>query len=265
MIKDFLYRIIIKSKSDGLMTKAAAISFYALVSLLPLFVIILFFLNFLVHDPIKASILLEKTVSLGGSQAGNIINKLIVASNATKGNLTSLISVILLLLTSTAMFGEISRSLNKIFRINTRIKKGSFLEKFVKPNIFSFLSVIFSAMMLVMISITPLFLSFLTKNVFLINFFAYLLSFILLTLIFVILYRVVPDKHMSFKKAIFGGLITVILVVLGQIVLGVYFNFSSISTLYGASSYLLVMVLWIYYSAIVFLLGAEITQILLKK
>lgn len=265
MVKDFLKKIIHKSQEDGLMTKAAAISFYALVSLLPMLVIILFFLNFLVHDPIKASLLLEKTVSLGGPAAGNIVSKLIVTSNATQGNLTSFISIALLLLTSIAIFGEINRSLNKIWDVKPRVKKGNFLMKYVKPNILAFFAVIFSAIILVIMAVIPVVISFITENVVVINFLAYGISFILLTLAFMILYRVVPNKRVSYKKAVKGGIITIILIVIGQIVLGVYFSISSISTLYGASSYLIVMVLWIYYSSIAFLLGAEITHFLFKE
>jgi len=90
-------------------------------------------------------------------------------------------------------------------------------------------------------------------------------SIILLTLLFSMLYKMLPDVEISWEDVWVGGAITAILFTLGKFLLGLYLGMSTVSSAYGAAGSLVVLLLWVYYSAQIIFLGAEFTQVYARK
>jgi membrane protein len=92
-----------------------------------------------------------------------------------------------------------------------------------------------------------------------------IISLILLSLLFAMLYKMLPDVEISWGDVWMGGAITAILFTLGKFLLGLYLARSTVSSAYGAAGSLVVLLLWVYYSAQIIFLGAEFTQVYAKK
>ena len=88
-----------------------------------------------------------------------------------------------------------------------------------------------------------------------------LVSLALITLLFALIYRVLPDVTVAWRDVWFGALMTAILFVVGKSLFGLYLGHSSIGTSYGAAGSLVIVILWTYYSCLILLLGAEMTQV----
>ena len=92
-----------------------------------------------------------------------------------------------------------------------------------------------------------------------------IISLALLSILFALLYKVLPDVEISWGDVWVGGAITAMLFALGRFLLGLYLARSTISSAYGAAGSLVVLLLWVYYSAQIIFLGAEFTQVYAKK
>src|SRR5689334_18891605 len=89
---------------------------------------------------------------------------------------------------------------------------------------------------------------------------SFLLSFLLVTLLFAAIYKILPDRDLTWRNVTVGAAVTSLLFTIGKALIGWYVGSSTIATSYGAAGALLVVLLWVYYSAQVFLLGAEFTK-----
>jgi membrane protein len=93
----------------------------------------------------------------------------------------------------------------------------------------------------------------------------FLVSFGVITLLFALIYKVLPDVHMAWKDVGMGAAMTALLFTLGKFLLGLYLGSSGVSSAYGAAGSLVVVLLWVYYSALIFFFGAEFTQVYANK
>jgi len=89
-----------------------------------------------------------------------------------------------------------------------------------------------------------------------------LLSFILVTLLFAVIFKFLPQRRLSWRNAGIGALVTAVLFSVGKSLIGLYLGKASVGSAYGAAGSLVVIIVWVYYSAMIFLFGAEFTQVL---
>ena len=94
---------------------------------------------------------------------------------------------------------------------------------------------------------------------------AQLLTFAVVTIVFTLLFKVLPDVTIAWRHAWFGGFITAVLFTIGQTLIGIYFTRGGVTSAYGAAGSLLVALLWIYYSVMILLFGAEVTKVTADK
>jgi membrane protein len=90
-------------------------------------------------------------------------------------------------------------------------------------------------------------------------------SFLLIAALFAVIYKVLPDEHVTWADVGIGALVTSFLFTIGKFAIGLYIGSSRIGSSYGAASALVVILLWIYYSAQIFLLGAEFTKVFARR
>ena len=251
---------------------SAALSFYASFSLGPLLLIVISVAGiFYGEEAAKGEISKQITYLIGKDGAEMIQTIVKGASNKVTGIFAGIVSLIFLILGSIAVFLELQESLNTIWGIESRPGRG--IWGFIKNRLVSF-SMVVATGFLLMVSLIINSLIYLTYN-FLGNYFNIILpaseavniisSFIVITLLFAMIFKYLPDAIISWKYVWFGAVITSVFFSIGKYFIGLYLGNSSYSSTYGAAASIVILFIWIYYSGIILYLGAEFTQIFRKR
>jgi membrane protein len=264
-VKGYLKTLWRESRKDELITHAAALSFYILLALIPLTIIVLSLTGFFISDASQTNTLIERATAILGNKVFVSIKGLISAAESTSG-INSTFNVLVLLLAASILFGELRKSLNRIWRVEEKpLRRLAKIKRFLKRKLLSFIIVIILAIALVFIILLPLIMDNILGTGIISTILAYTAAFLLLSAIFTTIFTLIPDIEITYWQNFGGGIITAILVIMGQLLLSVYFKYSAISQTYGTSANLIILVLWVYYSTIVFLIGAEISYVTIVR
>lgn len=240
---------------------AAALSFYTLLSLAPLVLMVLWLTTALY--PSAQDEFFRQIGLLAGSQVESTA-RLIVANAENRpgtGSFAALLGTIALLIGASAVFGQLQAALNRVFRSDAKRLGG--LAAWLRKRLLSFGMVISVGFLLVVSMAVQAALQLLIAYVpDLLPVFAAVASFVLYTLVFAAMYRWLPDRPVSKGRSVLGGALTAGLFMLGRSAIGLYLGQASLGTAYGPAGGLVIMLVWMYYCAVVFLLGALITAML---
>jgi membrane protein len=204
---------------------------------------------------------------VGSSAAAQIQEILRNASLSGKGPVTGIIGVITLLIGATTVFAEIQDTINTIWRLKPKPKKGWL--KMLLDRLLSFSIVVsIGFLLLVSLIITGLVeaLSNRLLNIFpdvallLIYIFNLLITFGVVTLLFAIIFKVLPDAKIKWRDVITGAMVTAVLFMIGKFGITFYISSSNVSTAYGTAGSFVILLVWIYYSSIILYFGAEFTK-----
>jgi len=251
---------------DNALSHGAAMAFYAATSLAPILLIIVAVAGLAVgHD--AAQLALSAQLSgLMGPQTADLFKAAIEgASSQVAGSWAAAIGIVTLLITASGVFGEMQSALNAIWKVEPDSASWSGL---VRARIASLgLVAALGFLLLVSLGASAAISAFGNLlNVYLpfgeavasgIN---TIVSFLLTALLFAAIYKVLPDRSLSWSDVAFGGVITALLFTLGKSLIGWYLGTTATASSYGAAGGLLIMLLWVYYSSQIFLLGAEFTR-----
>jgi membrane protein len=243
---------------DDVFTLAAALAFYAMLSVSPLLVLLITSLGFM-GDSMREGIVRQVT-SLAGPEAAEGVSMLLEHAQARQleATISAAIGIGGAILGATAVFARLQYSLNLIFDVRT--KQGYVIDWLYK-RFLSLLMVIAMGIVLVgsvvISSIVAVLLSGLGQILFVANL---LSNLVVYTVIFVIMFKVLPDIRISWGTTLAGALITAILFLIGGYAISMYFTHMAPGSVYGAAGSLAVLLLWIFYSAIIIFFGAELTQ-----
>jgi len=183
------------------------------------------------------------------------------------GGIATAISVIVLMVGATAAFGSLQDAMNTIWEVTPRPRQ--FLVDELRTRLISFLMVLCFCVLLIFSMAASAALAVVTKffeaqypiTAMIWKFADYGLSFLLMTLVFATLYKVLPDVRISWSDVSIGAAATAILFILGRIPLSWYLERNALTSPYGAAGSVLVLLLWVYYSAQILFLGAEFTHV----
>jgi len=188
-----------------------------------------------------------------------------------QGFFASVISIIVLLVGATGIFGEVQDSLNKIWGLRVKTKKTWW--KLILNRLLSF-SLIVSIGFIMMVSLLlnaliSAFGNYLGKyfsnfSVTFIQATDNILTFIATTFLFGLMFKLLPDAKIKWKDVFIGGLITSFFFTLGKLGIGYYLGHSNLATVYGAAGSVIIIMVWVYYSAVILYLGAEFTKVYAK-
>lgn len=251
---------------------AAALSYYAVFSLGPLLIIIIAIAGFVFGEDAAKGQIFNEIKSLVGPDGAIMIETILKgAADKTTGIIAALFSIILLVLGSVGVFIELQESLNIIWGVE--IKPGRGVWGFIKTRLISFYMVIATGFLLMISLIINSLIAMI--NMYMSEMFPSLLpvamifntvsSIIVITLLFALIYKVLPDVLISWKYVWFGAVLTSLLFTAGKYVIGLYLGSSSFSSTYGAAASLVILFVWIYYSGLILYFGAELTQVYRKK
>jgi membrane protein len=182
-------------------------------------------------------------------------------------SITTAISVAILMFTATGVFTEIQDSINVIWKLKPKPKKG--WVKIIVNRLLSFSMMISLGLLLLITFIANLLLEKLGTKIEIYfpgisSFYAWLINYSITLattiLFFGGIFKVLPDAHIKWKHVIIGALFTALLFLLGKWAIGIYLGRSKVNTTFGAAGSTMVVMLWIYYSAIILYIGAEFTK-----
>lgn len=252
---------------DNASQLGAALAFYTIFSLAPILIIIVAVVGVILgKETVQVFILDELTKVIGQSNATYIMSTIQNRYHEGSGIKATLIAVTLILIGSTTVCVMLKNALNYMWGVTDR-PSGFFY--IIKDRIMSSLIILLAGFFLFSSMIISSLIS-TVSNFIEIPFIFYTIidntvSIILLTLLFSMLYKVLPDVEISWGDVWVGGAITAVLFTLGKFLLGLYLGLSTVSSAYGAAGSLVVLLLWVYYSAQIIFLGAEFTQVYAKK
>jgi membrane protein len=267
-LRDFFTETYREWSQDNAMTLGAALAFYTTFSLAPLLIIVIAIFGFAVGQATVQAEILKRARELIGDQGASTIQMMISAGYRPGSSLLATISSILIIVIgSTSAFVMLKHALNIVWGAKTN--PDAPIWNLVKERLLSFFMIFFVGILLILSFVFSVALSFL------IGFFRYLLplspllmqvadfslSILLVTLLFAVIYKVLPDVEIAWTDVWIGSIITAILFTLGKLLFSLYLGRSSISSAYGAASSLAIILMWVYYSSQVFFIGAEITQV----
>lgn len=244
-----------------LMTQAASLAFYALLSLAPLLILLLWLTASLY--PTAQQELVEQIGQLAGSGAEVIAGTVIqnASDRPSIGSLAGLWSTLLLFVGATAVFARLQAALNLIFRTDAQRLDG--LLAWLRKRVFSF-GVIFALGFLLLVSMTlSTVLQVLFSNVpSLLPALGTLTTLAIYVVSFTFLYHYLPDRQVQWRQAFLGGAITAALFVLGRYLIGLYIAQAAPGSAYGSMGALVILLVWMYYAAVVFFVGALLTAVI---
>lgn len=244
-----------------LMTQAASLSFYALLSLAPLLILLLW-LTASLYPPAQQS-LLDQIQQLAGPSAGTVAETVIrnASDRPDVGSLAGWWSTALLFIGATVVFAQLQGALNLIFRTDAQRLNG--LAAWLKKRVFSLGVVLAIGFLLVvsMVATTALQVVF-ARLPSLLPALGYATTLLLYALAFAFFYHYLPDRRVAWKQAFLGGAITALLFAAGRYLIGLYLSEAAPGSAYGSMGALVLLLVWIYYASVVFFVGALITAVI---
>jgi membrane protein len=247
----------------------AALAFYSILSLAPLVIFVMAMLALVFGHDTAQSQLLSQVGGMIGSQGSAVVKGMIEhAQKPASGVAASVIGIVTLLFGASGVFGELRSALNTMFEADTRRDAGVWGT--IKARFFSFGMVLAVGFLLLVSLLISAALATLEK------FFGGLLplpgivlsvintavSLAGITILFALIFRYVPETKVPWKNIWTGAAVTAILFTLGKFITGFYLGKAAVGSAYGAAGSLIAVTVWVYYSAMSFLFGAEFTQVL---
>ncbi len=253
---------------DNATKLSASLAYYTIFSIGPLLLVIISLAGiFYSHDTITSEIHIQIANLIGQEGALTIEEMLAHLSKNQNKEFFGIIGAVMLAFIATGVFVEIQSSINYIWSIRAKPKNG--LLKFITDRFLSFSLLIGMGFLLIvsllintlMDSLTPRLENFLgDANLILVKGLSTLLLIAIISFMFAVIYKVLPDARISWKDSLIGASFTGVLFLIGKFVIGYYLSTSNFDT-YGAAASIIIILSWIYYSAMILYLGAEFTKV----
>jgi membrane protein len=254
---------------DNAMKLSASLSYYTVFAIGPLLLVIISLIGLFMDKEAVTNTLNGQMQSLlgaqGASQIVDIINNLRNENDARK---FSIIGFGALFISATAVFLEIQDSINYIWSIKAKPKRGWL--RLITNRLLSFSLVIGLGFLLTVSLLINALADLLTER--LVRIFGHgeaillqgvglMVLFVIITLLFSIIYKVLPDARIHWRDALIGSSFTGVLFLLGKFLIGFYLGNSKVGNTYGAAASVIIILLWVYYSGIILYFGAEFTKV----
>ncbi|MEJ2672261.1 MAG: YihY/virulence factor BrkB family protein [Deltaproteobacteria bacterium] len=265
---DFLVETFTQWNKDNAMTLGAALAFYTTFSMAPLLIVVIAIFGFILGEQTVQIEIIKRVQEMIGAQGANAVKTMIHAAyRPGSGFWATIIGVVVILLGSTSALVMLKQALNIVWGAKTN--PNAPIWNLVKERLLSFVMILligFLLMLSLLLSValsivTGFFRHVLPLTPFIMQMADVVISILLITLLFALVYKVLPDVEIAWTDVWIGSAITAILFTLGKLLFGMYLGRSSITSAYGAASSLAIILMWVYYSSQVFFIGAEITQV----
>ena len=247
---------------------AASLSYYTLFSLAPLLIIVIAIAGFAFGREAAENRIVETMQDTIGQQGAQAIQALIQnASNKPKtGLISTVMGVVVLLFGAGGVFGQLQSSLDTIWGVVPKTSLNVW--PFVRQRFISFAMILaIGFLLLVSLAVSAVLSAFtqflgagLGATAFVAHAVDVVVSFVFITALFAMIYKILPDAHIRWMDVTVGAALTSFFFSIGKFLIGLYLGSSSVASTYGAAGSLILVLLWVYYSSLIFFLGAEFTQ-----
>lgn len=245
-------------------------AFFAIFSIVPILIIIISVFGYITGSEIISEKLFHELDTLIGSGSSELLKSAIDNYDiADKSGIGTVLGVIFFLISATTLFGVLQNSINYIWRVQSKSSLKKSILKLLKDRLLSF-GVILSLGFILLVSLVidasiAIFKDFLTTHfgaemVTFTQIINYIISLAIITGIFSLIYRFLPDVYVEWNAAFFGAVLSAILFTIGKAIIGNVIGNSKLGVVYGAASSLVVILIWIYYVFILFYFGVELTR-----
>src|SRR6266550_3224418 len=237
---------------------AAGLAYYTLFSIAPLLLIAIAIAGLVFGKSQAQAQIIGQIRTLMGDAGGKAIEEMLVSAAKPKtGTFAIVIGAVTLLFGAAGVFGQLKDALNTIWNIAE--KKGGGFMRLLKERFLSFAMVLGVGFLLLVSLVIDAALSAISSTLW--QPIQLLVSFAVVTVLFAFIFRFLPDTHPQWRDVWSGAAFTSLLFVLGKFALGLYLGKSAVGSSYGAAGSLVVMLVWIYWSANILFFGAEFTQV----
>lgn len=250
---------------------SAALAFYTIFSLPAMLIIIISISNVFYGREAVEGTLYHQLSGLVGSDAASQVQDTIRGAALSKNSFfATMVGIITLLFGATSVFSEIQDSINHIWKLKTKPRKGRGFLKMLLNRLLSFSIVVslgfLSLVSLIVNGLMEALIDRLTKTfpeltVVMVYIFNLVLTFGVTALLFAMIFKVLPDARIKWKHVRVGAFTTAAFFMVGRFLIGYYLGHSQLSTTYGTAGSIIVMLLWVYYSAMILYFGAVFTHV----
>ncbi len=254
--------------NDNASTLASALSYNTLFSLAPILIIVIALGGMIFgHQAVEGEIFNQFKSFIGADGAKQLQDLLKSAYQPGKSIVTTIIATVLLIFGATSVFYQLQMSLNTIWQVKPKPKKS--LLKYLRDRVLSFgLIIAIGFLLLVSFGISAALAGFsqylaqfISKDsVILLSALDIVLSLIVTTFLFALIFKVLPDASINWGDVWVGSGVTAALFIVSKYLIGLYLSKSNIASTYGAAGFIVLILLWVYYSSIMLFLGAEFTK-----
>ncbi len=270
------WRLVVDAASawsdDYAASMGAALAFYTLFSIAPLLLIVISVAGLVFGEAAARGEILEQLRGLVGADSAATVESLLAGLNRPQAGLVgTAVGLVVLLIGATTVFAELQDAMDRIWRAPARPRGGLF--KLLRARLLS-LGLVLGIGFLLMVSLVisaalsalgkwwaPLFSDLALAA----DFVNFTVSFVLITAMFAMIYKWIPRVKVDWRDVWIGSAITALLFTVGKTLIGLYIGRSGVASPFGAAASLVVLLLWVYYSAQIFLLGAEFTWVYARR
>jgi membrane protein len=253
--------------NDEALSRGAAIAFYTVTSIAPILLIVIAIAGFAFGQEAAQNAIVTQLSSLMGPQTADVIQAAIISASAkSSGILASIIGLITLIVTASGAFGEMQTALNVIWKAES---KATTVSRLIRARAAS-LGLVATLGFLLMVSlvVSTLLTAFgdylnaiLPFGQVILTVLNGIVSLGLISFLFGVIYKILPDRRLEWRDVVMGAVVTGILFTIGKSLISWYIGSSAVASSFGAAGALIILLLWVYYSAQIFLLGAEFTKV----
>jgi membrane protein len=208
---------------------------------------------------------------VGGEAAQSVQAVVAHADEPTRGVLSTIVGVVTLFIGASGVFGQLQSSLNTIWEVKPKADRG--LAGQLKDRFFSFTMVLGVAFLLlislvlssILSSVGQVLADTLPGGATLWQLVNFVLSFGVVTVLFALIFKVIPDAKVRWRDVWLGAAVTALLFTIGKQLLGIYLGKAAVGSAYGAAGSIVALVVWVYYAAQILFVGAEFTQVQARR
>lgn len=255
---------------DNVASMSAALAYYTFFSLTPLLLILITIAGFFFGTEEARQAISHQFIELIGSNGAEAINAILrSAANPREGAVSFAIGAVTLFIGATTVFAELQHDIDTIWKLPASKISGGGLLRLLKIRLISFALIVGVGFLLIVSLVVSAGISTLSTLwgqwminmeiiLHIINFFV---STAIITLLFALIYKILPSTPIAWSDVWLGALVTALLFSIGKFAIGLYIGKSAIASSFGAAGAFVVLIVWIYYSAQIFLIGTEFTYV----
>ena len=247
----------------------AALAFYTILSLAPLIILVIAIIGLIFGDSTAKHELVGQAYGIMGRQGADAVKSLIEqAQRPVSGAFASIIGIATLLFGASGVFSELRSALNEMWNVKPKSEGGVW--ETIKQRFFSFGMVLAVGFLLLVSLLITAALAALGKFFgevmpvpeYVLGTINFLISIAGTAVLFALIFRYLPETKIDWKDIWIGATVTAVLFTVGKLLIGLYLGKAAVGSAYGAAGSLVVVIVWVYYSAMIFLFGAQFTHVL---